>query len=103
MDYFAGGGFLDPSGKKSKAEGTKINVLDAVRAGGFDYVNNAEAFRALKPGSGRVVFVNPRLQDEQAMPYAMDAGKGDVSLAEMTRKGLELLDNPKGFFMNTAS
>lgn len=99
MDYFAGGGFLDPTGKKSKAEGVKINVVDAVRAAGFHYVNEAEAFRALKPGNGRVVFVNPRLQDEQSMSYAMDAGKNDVSLAEMTRKGIELLDNPKGFFM----
>lgn len=99
MDYFAGGGFLDPTGKKSKMEGVKTNVVDAVRAGGFRYVNNTQDFRALKPGKDRVVFVNPRLQDEQAMTYAMDAARDDVSLAEMTRKGFELLDNPKGFFM----
>lgn len=99
MDYFAGGGFLDPAGKKSKLEGEKRNVVDAIRGGGFRYVNDATEFRALKSGKERVVFVNPRLQDEQAMPYAMDAAPGDVSLAEMTRKGLELLDNPKGFFL----
>ncbi|UIB00416.1 alkaline phosphatase [Desulfovibrio desulfuricans] len=99
MDYFAGGGFLDPAGKKSKMEGDKRNVLDAIRANGFHYVNSAQDFRSLKPGKERVVFVNPRLQDESAMTYAMDAAKDDVSLAEMTRKGFELLDNPKGFFM----
>ena len=99
MDYFAGGGFLDPAGKKSKVEGDKRNVLDAIRTSGFRYVNSAQDFRALKPGKDRVVFVNPRLQDESAMTYAMDAAADDVSLAEMTRKGFELLDNPKGFFM----
>ena len=99
MDYFAGGGFLDPAGKKSKMEGEKRNVLDAIRSNGYHYVNNAQEFRSLKPGKERVVFVNPRLQDEQSMTYAMDATADDVSLAEMTRKGLELLDNPKGFFM----
>ena len=99
MDYFAGGGFLDPTGKKSKMEGDKRNVVDAIRSNGFRYVNSAQDFRALKPGKDRVVFVNPRLQDEEAMTYAMDAAADDVSLAEMTRKGFELLDNPKGFFM----
>lgn len=99
MDYFAGGGFLDPAGKKSKMEGEKRNVLDAIRSNGFQYVNSAQEFRALKPGKNRVVFVNPRLQDESAMTYAIDAAKDDVSLAEMTRKGIELLENPNGFFM----
>lgn len=99
MNYFAGGGFLDPTGKKSQMTGTKTNVVDAIRAGGFRYVNDVNEFRSLKPGSERVVFVNPRLQDDQSMTYSMDAGKDDVSLAEMTRKGLELLDNPKGFFL----
>ena len=74
-------------------------MLDAIRANGFHYVNSAQDFRALKPGKDHVVFVNPRLQDESAMTYAMDAAADDVSLAEMTRKGFELLDNPKGFFM----
>lgn len=38
---------------------------------------------------------------EECMPYSIDAGlwKGVPTLAELTAKGLEVLDNSKGFFM----
>ncbi|MDO5113941.1 MAG: alkaline phosphatase, partial [Planctomycetia bacterium] len=32
-------------------------------------------------------------------PYAIDAEEGDLELVELTRKGIEMLDNPNGFFM----
>jgi alkaline phosphatase len=33
------------------------------------------------------------------MQYEIDRKPGELSLADFTRKGIELLDNPKGFFM----
>lgn len=102
FDYFAGGGLLDPTGKKSKAEGDKIGVIDAIKKAGYAYINDEAGFDALKPGTKAVV-VNPRLQDEQAMPYAMDTTAADISLADLTAKGIEVLDNPKGFFMMVES
>ncbi|NCD25151.1 MAG: alkaline phosphatase [Deltaproteobacteria bacterium] len=98
FDYFAGGGLLDPAGKKSKAEGEKVNVIDAIKKAGYAYINDKTGFEALKAGAKAVV-VNPRLQDEQAMPYAMDTTAEDIGLADLTAKGIEVLDNPKGFFM----
>jgi len=102
FDYFAGGGFIDPEGKKSKKEGEKVHVVEAIKKAGYSYVNDKVAFEALKSGAKTVV-VNPRLQDDQAMPYAIDTREGDITLADLTAKGIEVLDNPKGFFMMVES
>ena len=102
FDYFAGGGFVDPEGKKSKKEGEKVSVRDAITGAGYAYVNDKAAFDALKAGTKAVV-VAPRLQDSESMPYAMDAREGDITLADMTAKGIEVLDNPEGFFMMVES
>lgn len=97
FDYFAGGGFIDPDGKKSKAP--QGNVLEAVKKAGYTVTADKAAFKALTPKSGKVLAMNANLPDEGATPYAIDATASDISLAEFTAKGIELLDNPKGFFM----
>ena len=98
FDYFAGGGFLDPEGRKSTKAGEKIGLTDAIAKAGFAIVEDMASFEALKSGA-RAVVAAPRLQDNGAMPYAIDAGEGDITLADLTAKGIEVLDNPKGFFM----
>lgn len=100
--YFAGGGFVDPEGEQSRRKGSKQHVLDAIRSAGYTYVNDKAGFAALQPGAKAVV-VPPRLQDEQSMPYAIDTAAGDISLADLTAKGIEVLDNPNGFFMMVES
>jgi alkaline phosphatase len=95
FDYFGGGGFLQPKGKK----GDQPAIADLARAAGYGYVDSQAAVEGLKPGSGKVIAVNEALQDASSMYYSMDAKAGSLSLADFTRKGAELLDNPKGFFM----
>lgn len=102
FDYFAGGGFLDPEGKKAKTDGPKENVLDAITKAGYTLVRDRQGFESLKPGVKAVV-VSPRLQDEAAIPYSIDQTPQDLSLADLTAKGIEMLDNPKGFFMMVES
>lgn len=102
FDYFAGGGFVDPEGKKSKKEGDKVHVVEAVKKAGYSFIEDKAGFEALGAGAKAVV-VNPRLQDEQSMTYSIDARPGDISLADLTAKGIEVLDNPKGFFMMVES
>ena len=43
------------------------------------------------------------LADGKAMNYAMDAAAGEWQLTDYVKKGIELLDNPKGFFLMTES
>ena len=102
FDYFAGGGFLDPEGKKAKSQGAKTNVLDAIAQAGYTIVKDRKGFDSLKPGTKAVV-ISPRLQDEAAMPYSIDMKPEDLTLADLTAKGIEMLYNPKGFFMMVES
>jgi len=100
FDYFGGGGFAQPMGKNKDLP----SVIDLAKAQGYTYINSAAAFNALKPGVGKVIAVNAVLQDSYAMPYDLDRQAGDLSLADYTRKGIELLsDDPDGFFMMVES
>ncbi len=96
FDYFGGGGFAQPKGKNKD----KQDVIEIAKAAGYKVVNSKADFDALKPGSGKVIAINAVLQDSSAMPYDMDRAMGELSLADYTRKGIELLeDSSTGFFM----
>ena len=97
IDFFAGGGFKDPAGKKSKAP--MGDAIKAARANGFTVADSRRGIMNLKKGAGKVIAVNPRLPDGKALPYDMDRDKKDVSLAEFTEKAVELLDGDRGFFL----
>ncbi len=101
FDYFGGGGFRDnkyPDEKKN----TPACINEAV-AKGYRYVNSRADFQALDKSSGKVIAVNSVLDSSRALPYDIirdrSDGNNDISLAEFTKKGIELLDNPNGFFM----
>ena len=93
FDYFGGGGF-------KKVDGPLGNVLDAVTANGYQIVTDKDEFLALDPETGdKVVAYNHTLAGGKALYYEIDRPENHISLAEFTKKGIELLDNPKGFFM----
>lgn len=98
FDYFGGGGFKDPAGKKSKKEGDKPDAVAALKAAGYAVPDTRQAILDAKPGV-KLVAVNPTLDADKALPYALDGDGQGLTLAEYTAKGIELLDNPKGFFL----
>jgi alkaline phosphatase len=96
FDYFGGGGFLQPTGAKKD----QPDVVELAKKAGYKYVNSKADFLALKKGAGKVLAVNEKLADAASMPYEIDRAADDLSLADYTAKGIELLsDNAKGFFM----
>ncbi|MDR1979863.1 MAG: alkaline phosphatase [Synergistaceae bacterium] len=95
VDYFGGGGFNQPTGKdKDKKSLYEIAVEKGVKV-----LRTREAILGAKKGDGRIFAVNPILDADNAMPYEIDRTAAELALAEFTRKGIELLDNEKGFFM----
>ena len=97
FDYFAGGGFLAMN-----------DVAGSAAANGFVYVDSRAGFDALKEGDGRVIAVNPYLDQSKAMPYAInrlaadgpgEEYEGSITLAEFTAKGIRMLNGDNGFFM----
>lgn len=95
FDYFAGGGFLQPKGKN----GDKADVIETAVKNGFRYVNTKSEILALNASAGKVIVVNPILDSSKALSYEIDRAQDDLSLADFTRKGIDVLYNSKGFFM----
>jgi alkaline phosphatase len=95
VDYFGGGGFNQPTGKDKD----KKSLYDIAVERGIQVLRSRDAILAAKKDGGRVFVVNPVLDADNAMPYEIDRTAGELSLAEFTRKGIELLENEKGFFM----
>ena len=95
FEYF-GGGCID---QRKGENGLQQDAVEIALANGYTYVDTHEAFNNLGPGTGKVIVVSPVLQDSGTMPYEIDRKPHELSLADFTRKGIELLDNPRGFFM----
>ena len=95
FDYFAGGELKQPKGKeKDKEDAYKI-----IENSGYKIVRTKEEIKSLNSDSGKVYAISPELQDQGAMPYAIDSKTGDLTLADFVKKGTEVLDNDKGFFL----
>ena len=81
------------------------SLYDVATANGWNYVNTADGIRALTSDSGRVLAVNPDIQDDDAITYEIDrtrrtaAGEDVLSLADFVTAGTKVLDNDNGFFM----
>ncbi|WP_392566660.1 alkaline phosphatase [Utexia brackfieldae] len=98
FDYFGGGGFKKPNGN----EGNQPNIIDLAQQSGYHYIHSKADFEALTPQDGQkvlavnAIFDNP---DDAALDFLIDQQKDDLSLADYTKKGVELLMNDTGFFM----
>ncbi|MBF0475898.1 MAG: alkaline phosphatase [Deltaproteobacteria bacterium] len=95
FDYFGGGGFLSPTGPDKD----KPDAYEAAKKNGYVIVNSKKDFLALKPTGKKVYAYEAALDSQKALYYDIDRTSDMISLAEFTKKGIELLDNPKGFFM----
>lgn len=116
FDYFAGGGFKHPEGdgnmdkdnimsnfgmgSEKNIENKEVNSYKIAISRGYKIINSLQAFKQLKNGDEKVIVIAPNLAGGSALPYSIDQENGyDISLADFTRKGIELLENNKGFFM----
>lgn len=100
FDYFGGGSLADPEGKKSKLENKPGNIFDYAKKNGYKVVNTYADVMGLKPVEGQKVWaVTEAPADGQALLYEIDRKENQLSLADFTQKGIELLDNDNGFFM----
>lgn len=99
FDYFAGGSVTDPDGKKSKMENKPGNLFEYAKSKGYRIVANKEEFMKLKKGDEKIWVITEMPADASSMLYEIDRPKDVLSLADFTKKAIELLENPKGFFI----
>ena len=94
FDYFAGGG-LGKFADYKKSKNYQGNIYELAAKRGYLVISTRAEFEKLRPGCGKVFARG----GSDALPYEIDADGSIPTLAEYTRKGIELLDNPNGFFM----
>ena len=93
FEYFAGGGLLKPTGSDKDKE----SLYDLAEKAGYNVVTTQA--EAEKVTSGPVILIDENLADSSAMAYELDRTDAMWSLADYVEKGIEVLDNDKGFFM----
>lgn len=93
FEYFAGGGFRNPTGRAKNQK----SLLDVARERGYRVTAAKEAFLSLKPGA-KTIAINPKLR-AGSMPFVIDGDPANISLSDFVRKGIDLLENERGFFM----
>jgi alkaline phosphatase len=112
FEYFAGSGFTSPEGNPDIAKGDKSfntgqggvadvhtnqNSMEVARERGYVIAEGREDILKLTRG-GKVV-ATAGLRGGSALKYAIDQKNGDLTLADLTSKGIELLEGDDGFFM----
>lgn len=95
FDYFAGGGFLSPTGKNKDLE----SLYDVAKENGYTVTTTQSEIEAVNKSTGKVIAVDENLADGDAMNYDMDLADNKWELADYVQKGIEVLNNDKGFFM----
>ncbi|MFA8433173.1 MAG: alkaline phosphatase [Marinifilaceae bacterium] len=115
FNYFGGGGFNHPEGDgeinekdimsnigmggSDNDKNGKPNSIDIAKKRGYQYIDTKKGFKNLKAGDNKIIAVSPVLSGGKSLRYSIDQDENDISLAQFTAKGIELLDNSKGFFM----
>ena len=95
FDFFGGGGFLQPTGPKKD----QTDITQILTGAGYKVYNTRDDFDKIKSGDNKIVTINPVLDNDKALPYAIDQKTGEIKFSEFVAKGIEVLDNPNGFFM----
>lgn len=95
FDYFTGGALRDPTGEN----GGQPDLYKLAEKAGYNVVRTQKGAEQLRPKDGKSIVVSEALADEDSMPYEIDRKDGTWSLADYVDKGIDMLDNKKGFFM----
>ncbi|MGL5980882.1 MAG: alkaline phosphatase [Phocaeicola sp.] len=101
FDFYAGSDFLDPTNKKSKS-GDSRSLYELSKEAGYTITRSYKEYQKQAKKSKKMILFQPEsATDKSAIPYAIDRQKGDLSLEDITRAGINFLskDKSKGFFL----
>ena len=95
FDFFAGSGFLRPKERDT----TSINVYDIIQEAGYIVVRTPEQLQQIQAPQ-KIIITQEVGRKSDALTQAIDrTGNDGWTLPEITKAAIDLLNNPKGFFM----
>ncbi len=95
FDYFAGGGLLSPNG----SDGTKESIYDIAKKAGYTIATTQSEAEKINENTDKAIVIGETLADSDSLSYENDRANSEWALADYVKKGIEVLDNDKGFFM----
>jgi alkaline phosphatase len=90
FDFFAGGDFIEPTGKNND----QPDIHQVVTEAGYTIVRDYKAVTGIKD---KVILFQPENKGSE-LPYAIDRTDEDLTLPQITTAAIEVLLNEKGFF-----
>ncbi|MDR3297286.1 MAG: alkaline phosphatase [Prevotellaceae bacterium] len=93
FDFFAGAGFVKPTGNDGKQE----NVIAVAEKNGYAVVRSLAACTA--SAAPKIILIQPESKNQKDFPYVLDKTDDDYTLAQITTIAIDKLLNPKGFFL----
>lgn len=94
FNFFGGGDFEENVNKHDKQA---PELYELAEQAGYHLVRGYGDFQKSDKG-GKVILIQEKNAAEKTLPYAIDAKPTDLTLAQITAAGIEVLDNRKGFF-----
>ena len=104
FDFYAASDFLDPLNKAAKDGKNYESLYDLTAKAGYTLTRGYKEYQKKCKKADKMILFQPEAasaKDNSAIPYAIDRKKGDLTLAEITRAGINFLskDLSKGFFL----
>ena len=104
FDFYAGSDFVNPNNKNAKDGKTYENLYDLTAKAGYTLARGYKDYqKKAKKAQKMILFQSEAAsaKDNGSIPYAIDRQKGDMTLSEITRAGINFLskNNEKGFFL----
>lgn len=98
FDYF-GGGYAEGNFEENRQKATafKGDIDNLMQSADYTITRNRKELSKVQPGTRCWAYTG--FDAKAAINYAMDRNPEHLELAEFTKEGIRLLDNPEGFFM----
>lgn len=98
-DFFASGGFVEPYG--SKKDTCKVpSLYELGQERGIAFTQTFTGVDSLLSiGASTIVYASPNPAPSSTLQYYIDRVDGDITLEDLTRKAIETVNNPNGFFI----
>ena len=104
FDFYAGSDFLDPNNANAKDGQTYESLYDLTKKAGYTLARGYKDYQKKAKKAEKMILFQPEAAsaiDNSGIPSAIDRKKGDLTLSEITRAGINFLskDLSKGFFL----
>ena len=94
FEFFGGGGF-----QGLKGEDGRKPLYDIVAENGYAVAFGKDEFEAKKDAADKIIYFQEKEKSGEVLPYAFLRGDDDLSLTDVVKGAIEVLDNDKGFFI----